>query len=319
MNKNTLIIFTGMSATGKTTLAGMLKEKYTNIKYLALDDFKESVYEQYGFCNDSERKVLWNLAKQMFQIALTKEMRESNIIIVDYAFDKSWNEFFENMSKTYRYKRVVVNFNTRDFESVWESRVNRDESSERPKCLTASAYIKDKLYVSNGKINDEYKEVKRKEYEEGKYTNIEGDIVISDKKLVNMLERDRYLMQVTFEDFINKRQVNDKYKEDAKIVFEYLAEPATVYKMITAIEMGITPLNAVCIPIEKLVDCSDIYFRQLVGREIKFILEKYGYKETNERERLRKPCSGKLFVTSSKYTKDNSFKGAYHFEVKVIE
>ena len=126
-------------------------------------------------------------------------------------------------------------------------------------------------------------------------------------------------MYVTFEDFNNKRQIGDKHKETARIAFEYLSKPETVYKMIIAIEMGFTPLSAVCIQLEKLIDCSDIYLRQIIGREIKFILEKYGYKETNERERIRKPCAGKMFVTSSKYVKDNSFTGKYHFEVKVIE
>lgn len=100
-----------------------------------------------------------------------------------------------------------------------------------------------------------------------------------------------------------------------------MSKPKTVYnyKMIIAIEMGFTPLSAVCIQLEKLIDYSDIYLRQIIGREIKFILEKYGYKETNERERIRKPCASKMFVTSSKYVKDNSFTGKYHFEVKVIE
>lgn len=126
-------------------------------------------------------------------------------------------------------------------------------------------------------------------------------------------------MYVTFEDFNNKRQIGDKHKETARIAFEYLSKPEIVYKMTIAIEMGFTPLSAVCIQLEKLIDCSDIYIRQIIGREVKFILEKYGYKEINERERIRKPCAGKIFVTSSKYVKDNSFTGKYHFEVKVIE
>lgn len=187
-----LIIFTGMSATGKTTLAknvkDTLKSKTKGVRYFALDNYKQMLYESYGFYNELERKVLWNLAKHMFQIDIIKEMRKSNILIIDYAFDESWNTYFNSVAQTYGYKRVVVNFNTRTFEDIWQSRVERDSSNERPRCLTASAYVIGEVYKSNNKLNSEYKEIKRKEYEVGKYTRIMGDIVYSDKEFKDKIE-----------------------------------------------------------------------------------------------------------------------------------
>ena len=184
----TLFIVTGISASGKSTLGHKLGDM-TGYEVLSLDDYKEKVYEYYGFKNDYERKILWNMAKLKFEADIVITMRSGRSIIIEYPFDQSWQEFFDYISKEYNYITSVISCDTRDFEDIWNSRVIRDSNyADRPKCLTASAYIKDKLYESNHKINDEYKEVKRQEYMNGKYTSIKGDYIYSDKEFIKMLE-----------------------------------------------------------------------------------------------------------------------------------
>lgn len=179
-SKSFLIIITGIAASGKSTLANKINKKY---KYplLSMDDYKVDLYEKYGFISESERKRLWNLAKETFCADIISYMRKGQTIIIEYLFDKSWQEFFNYITEQYQYKSIVINCNSRNFDDIWNSRVKRDsECIERPKCLTASKYIKDVLYESNNKLNDEYKEIKRKEYSDNKYTSIVGDIIISD-------------------------------------------------------------------------------------------------------------------------------------------
>ena len=178
-----LIIVNGMSASGKTTLAKKIQEKY---KYplLSMDDYKVKLYDKYGFVSETERLRLRNIAKETFCAEIILYMRKNQTIIIEYPFNESWQEFFDEIKNQYSYKILVINCDSRDFDDIWNSRVKRDsECINRSISLTASKYIKDKLYESNNKLNDEYKEIMRKEYENNKYTSIKGDIIISDKNL----------------------------------------------------------------------------------------------------------------------------------------
>lgn len=181
--KSHLIIVTGMAASGKSTLANKISKEY---KYplLSMDDYKVDTYEKYGFVSELERNNLYNLAKETFCADIISYMRKGLTIIIEYPFDISWQSFFDYIIDQYKYKSIIINCNTRDFEDIWNSRVKRDsECINRSKCLTASKYIKDILYESNNKLNDTYKEIKRKEYKDNKYTSISGNISISDRDI----------------------------------------------------------------------------------------------------------------------------------------
>lgn len=181
--KSSLIIVTGVSASGKSTLANKISEEY---KYplLSMDDYKIKFYEKYGFISEFERKNLWNLAKKMFCTDIISYVRKRQTIIIEYPFDVSWQSFFDYITKQYKYKTVIINCNSRNFDDIWKSRLKRDlDYTNRSKCLTASRYIKDTLYESNEKLNNNYKEIKKKKYENNKYTSIFGNIVISDREL----------------------------------------------------------------------------------------------------------------------------------------
>lgn len=181
--ESSLIIITGMAGSGKTTLANKIVEKYKYL-LLSMDDYKVELYEKYGFINEVERKRLWNLAKETFCAEIIFYMRQRKTIIVEYPFDETWQDFFDLITKQYQYKSIVIKCDSREFDDIWTSRVKRDlESNKRPKCLTASKYIKDVLYESNNKLSDENREKKRRAYKENKYTSIKGDIIISDKDI----------------------------------------------------------------------------------------------------------------------------------------
>lgn len=182
-----LYIISGISASGKTTLAKTMQEKL-NCKLFSLDLYKEQVYEEYGFKNEIERITLWNMAKYKFQAEITTIARNQENIIVEYPFDVTWQEFFNYLSDKYNYILVIVNCMTRNFDDIWKSRVERDCNQDlRPLCLTAKAYIKNELYESNDKINDNYKTKKGLEYFESKYTSLDGDYIISDGEMIKIL------------------------------------------------------------------------------------------------------------------------------------
>ena len=182
LNK-TLIIISGISSSGKTTYAKKINELY-NYEILSLDDYKEYYYEKYGFVSEIERKNLWNLAKKTYIAEIIANCRQNKTIIVEYPFDTSWQVVFYYIKNEYNYDIYIINCNSRNFDDIWNSREDRDSICiDRPKCLTASKYIKGVLYENNGKLNEEYKEKKRMEYINNKYTSLNGDYVISDSKI----------------------------------------------------------------------------------------------------------------------------------------
>lgn len=122
----------------------------------------------------------------------------------------------------------------------------------------------------------------------------------------------------TFEYFYNNiNKVSDNRVHAAARAFEYLSRPDTVFRMINTIELGIQPLSAVCKQLEQLIDCSDMTLRQIIGREMRFILKHYGYSITGTNERLRDFCKGKYFKTGSKYAKDVNYTNKYRFNVTI--
>lgn len=182
-----LYVVSGISASGKTTLAKRISEKL-NCKLFSLDSYKEQLYELYGFISEQERLILWNMAKYKFQAEITTTIRNGESVIVEYPFDTSWQEFFNYLSKIYSYTLVIVNCNTRSFEDIWNSRVERDSNNSiRPLCLTARSYIKNKLYEGNGKLNISYMIKKENEYYDGKYTSLCGDFITTDCEFENYL------------------------------------------------------------------------------------------------------------------------------------
>lgn len=179
-----LIVISGISGSGKTTLGQKLSKKlgYT---LLSLEDYKEKAYEAYGFKDEYERLILHDMAKCEFEASIIKEMRSEKGVIVEYPFNTSWQQFFDKVTKDYNYKLIIINCSTRD---LWQSRTERDSNeSVRPKCLTASAYIKDELYINNNKLNSDYKLKQEKEYNDKKYTSLTGGIVLTDRELIEQI------------------------------------------------------------------------------------------------------------------------------------
>lgn len=175
-----LIIVTGISSSGKTTLGNKIRNE-TKLNLLSLDKYKVEAYEKYGFKNNEEKQILREMAICKLKSEMILLMREGKSLIIEYPFDITWQIFFDYIVKEYNYKTVIINCNLRSFEDIWNSRAIRDNNFEvRPKCLTAKAYIKNQLYESSDKINDNYKKIKYQEYINGKYTSLKGDYILNE-------------------------------------------------------------------------------------------------------------------------------------------
>lgn len=190
--KNTLFVVTGMSGAGKSTLAKSFSE-HTGINYVSVDDFKTRIYEEHGFRNVGERKILNERAKQEFREYVVNCASQGVSLIVDYVFDMSWQAFFDDIRNVYKYDVIIVYCNTVPFDTVWARRMERDmDKNKRNMCLKASVWLEGgNIYeIDPDAYSEESKERHRIDYMEGRWTSIHGDCSYTDEELWRFLNND---------------------------------------------------------------------------------------------------------------------------------
>lgn len=128
---NKLIIITGVSGTGKTTLANILYEKIENSTLLSYDKLSENIYDIVGFKNNNEKKKLRILNIKIYKELIEQCMqRKDKVIILEKPFKKEWKNFFYDLSKKYKYQVYTINIFAKDFETIWNRLLKREISKE---------------------------------------------------------------------------------------------------------------------------------------------------------------------------------------------
>ena len=88
-----LIIITGISGTGKTTLAKILYNKIESSTLLSFDTLTENIYDIVGFKNKTEKKSLKQLNTNIYKSLIEECMkRKDEIIILEKPFKIEWKD-----------------------------------------------------------------------------------------------------------------------------------------------------------------------------------------------------------------------------------
>ncbi len=177
-----LIILTGISGVGKTTLANYIQSKIQNVTVITVDTILEGICEMIGFHDKKEKKRNRTIALNCFKKILEECMkREDKIIVVDYPFKSIWKDFFDKISGKYDYDVLTVKLYGETFEQVYERACARDLSEERNIIHECDTYFPNREgNAIRRKVQSE--DVLRKIYESEARTDF---IVGKELKLVN--------------------------------------------------------------------------------------------------------------------------------------
>lgn len=128
---NKLIIITGISGTGKSTLAQMLYNKIENSVKISFDKLSENTYDMIGFSNEKEKKDLKLLNEKIYKTLIKQCMkRNDSVIILEKPFRVKWKNFFRKLSEQYGYEIYTINMYAKDFETIWKRLLKREMSIE---------------------------------------------------------------------------------------------------------------------------------------------------------------------------------------------
>lgn len=177
MEKNKkLIVISGITGSGKSSLAKALYDKIDDSVLLSVDEIKEWINDKLLYCNVKEKKYNKELAFSWFETLLENHMkRESKTIIVEYPFRKKWEFLFRRLTDTYKYKFIVINVYGSDFNSLWAHLKERNSGTERHLShsrMESYNVRNSSWYVSENKLD--YDETK-KDYDSEEFTSLKGD------------------------------------------------------------------------------------------------------------------------------------------------
>lgn len=169
---NRLIIVTGISGSGKSTISNYIYNHYKNSTLISMDVLKENIYDLVGFNNSEQKQNLKSIIYNTFAELLNECMRRNDEnIIIEYPFNNSWENKLKKLVDKYNYKAITIKVKGKDYDTIFQRLDNRNNTKKRhPSHALTSYNLKEKdKYKSTNELD--YEELKY-DYETNKYTSI---------------------------------------------------------------------------------------------------------------------------------------------------
>lgn len=130
--KKYFILLAGSPGTGKTYLMSKLRERFSTMYAITLDEIKEYYAESIGFNHLKERaEQEKNKVYPFFYRALELYMEVGKKVIVsEYPFSDKQKEKLQFLAGKYEYEVITIRL-IADFEVLWVRRHQRDREPER--------------------------------------------------------------------------------------------------------------------------------------------------------------------------------------------
>lgn len=129
--KKYLILLAGSPATGKSYLISQLMEKLSPTVLITPDDIKETLADNVGFDNLTQKAELEVDVWQFYYQLLDSYMRMGKrYVLSEYPFSDKQKMKLKILAATYQYEVITIRLDA-DFEILWQRRQKRDVQLDR--------------------------------------------------------------------------------------------------------------------------------------------------------------------------------------------
>lgn len=129
--KKYLILLAGSPATGKSYLISQLMARLTSTVLITPDDIKETLADNVGFDNLTQKAELEVDVWQFYFQLLDSYMRMGKrYVLSEYPFSDKQKMKLKMFAATYQYDVVTIRLDA-DFETLWQRRQKRDVQLDR--------------------------------------------------------------------------------------------------------------------------------------------------------------------------------------------
>ena len=125
-----IIIIQGMTCLGKSTLCKQLEKDLPNCKHFSLDEYKENMWDKFGFDSVKQRDHQGALARELFYSDINEAVRKAlyDYILIDYSFiGKCWDKLLEEIANVPVKTVYLKPTDLQEHKKIWETR-SRDFS-----------------------------------------------------------------------------------------------------------------------------------------------------------------------------------------------
>lgn len=129
--KKYLILLAGSPATGKSYLISQLMEKLSPTVLITPDDIKETLADNIGFDNLTQKAELEVDVWQFYYQLLDSYMRMGKrYVLSEYPFSDKQKMKLKILAATYQYEVITIRLDA-NFETLWQRRQKRDVQLDR--------------------------------------------------------------------------------------------------------------------------------------------------------------------------------------------
>ncbi|CAI3337950.1 ATP-binding protein [Enterococcus cecorum] len=129
--KKYLILLAGSPATGKSYLISQLMEKLSPTVLITPDDIKETLADNVGFDNLTQKSELEVNVWQFYYQLLDSYMRMGKrYVLSEYPFSDKQKMKLKILAAIYQYEVITIRLDA-DFETLWQRRQKRDVQLDR--------------------------------------------------------------------------------------------------------------------------------------------------------------------------------------------
>jgi len=118
-----------MPGAGKSTFASQIACAF-NIYSYAKDEYKEILFDTYGFKSREEKVKLGTMAMEMMYEEAEKAMQNNELFILDNNFENSSRDGLFQLLEKYNYTAITVRM-TGDYHVIYQRYVDRDLNGNR--------------------------------------------------------------------------------------------------------------------------------------------------------------------------------------------